>query len=324
MGDDREHVVVARGLHARRLENAGPELLQERRAARALHGCAQQREPVARVLRAGRGLEQERIVTEGGQRVGERGEAPRVVEFLFRPVADPGLVAQQLPRGDGPRLFREAGHVALDGRVEVQASLLRELQDRGGGDRLGHRGQSVDGGRRGRHRVLDVGEAEPRRPAQLAVAHDRRREPGYAQALHGGQHGRLHRRRAAGWQRGDAGRDRGRRAGGGRGRGRRRGRGRGGGRPGRGRGRGGGRSGGGRPGRFRGGDRARHHQEDAAQAHLLESAYSNQSRSFSFFGRYSSVMKLMPCRESAWISNLRPLRTISWISRCHLACLNQG
>src|SRR5262245_1849781 len=52
--------------------------------------------------------------------------------------------------------------------------------------------------------------------------------------------------------------------------------------------------------------------------------YSSQSRSFSFFGMYSSVMKLMPRRERASSSNLTPLRTISWISRCQCAFLNQG
>ena len=53
-------------------------------------------------------------------------------------------------------------------------------------------------------------------------------------------------------------------------------------------------------------------------------AYSSQSRSFSFLGRYSSVMKLIPRRDRASSSNLRPLRTISWISRCQWAFLNHG
>ena len=52
--------------------------------------------------------------------------------------------------------------------------------------------------------------------------------------------------------------------------------------------------------------------------------YSSQSRSLSFLGRYSSVTKLIPRRDSASSSNLRPLRTISWISRCQCAFLNQG
>jgi hypothetical protein len=52
--------------------------------------------------------------------------------------------------------------------------------------------------------------------------------------------------------------------------------------------------------------------------------YSSQSLSLSFLGRYSSVMKLIPRRESASSSNFWPLRTISWISRCQRACLNQG
>jgi hypothetical protein len=53
-------------------------------------------------------------------------------------------------------------------------------------------------------------------------------------------------------------------------------------------------------------------------------SYSSQSRSFSFRGRYSSVTKLIPRRESASSSNLSPLLTISWISRCQCAFLNQG
>ena len=52
--------------------------------------------------------------------------------------------------------------------------------------------------------------------------------------------------------------------------------------------------------------------------------YSSQSRSRSFFGTYSSVMKLIPRRESASSSNFIPLRAISWISRCQCAFLNQG
>ena len=77
----------------------------------------------------------------------------------------------------------------------------------------------------------------------------------------------------------------------------------------------GGRGGGARAAaRRRGGERRREHP----------ARYSSQSLSRSFFGRYSSVMKLMPRRESASSSNLRPLRTISWISRCQRACLNQG
>jgi predicted PolB exonuclease-like 3'-5' exonuclease len=52
--------------------------------------------------------------------------------------------------------------------------------------------------------------------------------------------------------------------------------------------------------------------------------YSSQSFSLSLRGRYSSVMKLMPRRESASSSNFTPDVTISWISRCHCFALNQG
>ena len=55
-----------------------------------------------------------------------------------------------------------------------------------------------------------------------------------------------------------------------------------------------------------------------------EPGHSSQSRSLSFLGRYSSVTKLMPRRESASSSNLTPLLTISWISRCQCAFLNHG
>src|SRR6266540_4255177 len=52
--------------------------------------------------------------------------------------------------------------------------------------------------------------------------------------------------------------------------------------------------------------------------------YSSQSRSFSFLGRYSSVMKLIPRRLSASSSNFCPLFTISSISCCHCFAWNQG
>lgn len=57
---------------------------------------------------------------------------------------------------------------------------------------------------------------------------------------------------------------------------------------------------------------------------LHRSGYSSQSRSFSFLGRYSSVMKEMPRRERASSSYFSPERTISWISFCHFAFWNQG
>ena len=49
-----------------------------------------------------------------------------------------------------------------------------------------------------------------------------------------------------------------------------------------------------------------------------------QSFSFSLVGRYSSVMKEMPRRERASSSYFTPDFTISWISRCHCFCWNQG
>ena len=49
-----------------------------------------------------------------------------------------------------------------------------------------------------------------------------------------------------------------------------------------------------------------------------------QSFSFSFVGRYSSVMKEMPRRESASSSYFTPERTISWISACHCLAWNHG
>ncbi len=52
--------------------------------------------------------------------------------------------------------------------------------------------------------------------------------------------------------------------------------------------------------------------------------HSSQSRSFSFLGRYSSVMKLIPRRERASSSNFTPDFTISWISCCHCFAWNQG
>lgn len=54
------------------------------------------------------------------------------------------------------------------------------------------------------------------------------------------------------------------------------------------------------------------------------SGYSSQSRSLSFRGRYSSVMKLIPRRLSASSSNFCPDFTISWISSCHCFAWNQG
>ena len=75
-----------------------------------------------------------------------------------------------------------------------------------------------------------------------------------------------------------------------------------------------------RPRRGRRAQREEGDPDGARGAH----GYSSQSRSFSFFGTYSSVMKLIPRRESASSSNFSPLLTISWISRCQCAFLNQG
>jgi hypothetical protein len=57
---------------------------------------------------------------------------------------------------------------------------------------------------------------------------------------------------------------------------------------------------------------------------LLATRYSSQSFSRSFFGRYSSVMKEIPRRESASSSYFTPDFTISWISCCHCFAWNQG
>src|SRR5262249_38821548 len=149
----------------------------------------------------------------GRQGVGERGVAVRVVELRVRPVADPRLVGQELPRRDRPGLLGERGHVALDGRVEVEARLLRELQGQGGGDGLGHGGQAVHGGGGGGDVVRPVGHAEAGRPPQLALAYDGGGEAGHPEPLHGGHDGGLYGRAARGRQGGDAGRHGGRGAG---------------------------------------------------------------------------------------------------------------
>ncbi len=49
-----------------------------------------------------------------------------------------------------------------------------------------------------------------------------------------------------------------------------------------------------------------------------------QSLSFSFCGRYSSVMKEMPRRDSASSSYFTPERIISRISCCHCFAWNHG
>src|SRR5205814_2368143 len=103
----------------------------------------------------------------------------------------------------------EGGHVALDGRVEVEAALLAELQDGGGGHGLRDGGQAVHGGGRGRHRVLDVGQAEAGRPAQLTVHDQRRRHARYAQTHLGGRDGGVDGGGLAPRQAREAGRDRG-------------------------------------------------------------------------------------------------------------------
>ena len=159
-------------------------------------------------MRPGAGLEQQRVVLERRQRIADRREPARVVELLVRPVADARLVAEKLARGDRPRLLREGGHVALDRRVEVEAPALDELQDRDRGDRLRDRSQAVHGGGRGRHLVLDVGQAVPGRPAQLAVADDGGGQAGHSEPGHAGQDHGLDGGRAPRGQVGEAGRDR--------------------------------------------------------------------------------------------------------------------
>src|SRR5207245_6923085 len=124
---------------------------------RVLNGDAEQVVAKARIERAGAGLEDERIVLEELQRLGEARIVPRVVEFLVCPLAHAALVAQQLPAGERPLLLRISRHVTLNGRVEVQLALGRELQDRRRGEGLRERRQPVySDGRRG-NRVHGVG-----------------------------------------------------------------------------------------------------------------------------------------------------------------------
>jgi hypothetical protein len=138
-----------------------------------------------------------RVVLERVERRGDGGVAMGVVELVLRPVPEAGLVGEELTRRDWPRLLGEAGHVALDGRVEIELAALEELEDRGAGDRLRDGGQAVDArGRRGKV-VLDVGQAVARRPAQFALADDGSGEAGNLETRHGGEDRVLDRGRAS-------------------------------------------------------------------------------------------------------------------------------
>src|SRR5439155_27217284 len=126
MGDEGEDVVAARARHPRRREDAVSQVVEEPLARSGLHRAAEQVVGEAAVMRAGAGLEEQGIVLEELQRLGQAPVVARAEELLLRPLAHARLVTEQLPAGDRPRLLGIAGHVALDGRVEVELALGRE------------------------------------------------------------------------------------------------------------------------------------------------------------------------------------------------------
>src|SRR6266404_8356228 len=77
-------------------------------------------------------------------------------------MANPSEVSEQLARGDGPLFLGKCRTILLYGRVEVQFSPLRELQDGDRGNRFGNRSQTEEGRRRGRGIVFQVRHAKSR------------------------------------------------------------------------------------------------------------------------------------------------------------------
>src|SRR5262249_34130909 len=117
---------------------------------------------------------------------GEQLQHVRIVNLPRRPgrnqilvVDEPRDVREQWPDADGGRRLRQLGKPLADRVIERQPPVLREQQDRRGGELLGHRGEPVVGGGRRRDLVLEVrvpvGAAEDDRP----VAQDEHRSAGY-------------------------------------------------------------------------------------------------------------------------------------------------
>src|SRR5216684_7159717 len=87
-------------------------------------------------------------------------------------VADASQVAKQLARGNRRFFLGKCRTIFLDGNVEVQFTLLPELQDGGGGDRFGNGPQAKERGRGHGSRILQISHAESRGPHWFTFEHD--------------------------------------------------------------------------------------------------------------------------------------------------------
>ena len=68
-------------------------------------------------------------------------------------------VREQMPDRHGLRRLRKFRQPLAHGIVELQLARLVKQQDGGGGELLGHRGEAVVSGGRGRRALFEIGEA---------------------------------------------------------------------------------------------------------------------------------------------------------------------
>ena len=190
--DDRPHLVGADGGHARAGEDGFAHVLEVRAARGALDRGSQQVVAVGRIDVARPGLGHERIVLEEGEAARDAGVGLGVRGLLVAVVADAPEMPEELARRHRPRLLRVGGNVALDGRVEIQLAVLRQLEHGRRGDGLGDRGQPVHGGRAGGDAVLDVREAVALGEPERAPSGDRHRGSRDTDPGQGGGDRRLH------------------------------------------------------------------------------------------------------------------------------------
>ena len=166
---------VARVLQAQRREQALVRVAVEARPGDGLDGTLQEQHGFARIRVLGPRRQQHR-------------QRPAHLVVARPPVRQPGAVREHHARRDEmlPGLVPQVVVAEVPGqrRIEVEPSLLDQLQRAEREDGLGHRAGFED--RVGRHRVAAAGiaDAEALRPAHAAVLDDGDGHPGHVVLLH--------------------------------------------------------------------------------------------------------------------------------------------
>ena len=113
--------------------------------------------------------------------MGQRVDRPLAAHGIQRPLVtavgpDAGDMPHQLAQCHGPLFLRERRHICLNHVVEVQAIVLQQQADGGGGERLGGGADPEPRVWRDGHAFLEIGPAKAFGPHDVAPDADRDRE----------------------------------------------------------------------------------------------------------------------------------------------------